>query len=67
MLIPTYISYQWYYMFPLQCTGTQLVFMKHELVIQVLLINNSIHYRCQLLQLACVYVRLLHHVMLDVR
>jgi hypothetical protein len=25
MLIPTYISYQWYYMFPLQRTGTQLV------------------------------------------
>lgn len=46
-----------------------IIFMKHELVIQVLLINNSIHYiyRCQLLQLACVYVRLLHHVMLDVR
>jgi hypothetical protein len=25
MLIPTYISYQWYYMFPLQRTDTQLV------------------------------------------
>jgi hypothetical protein len=25
MLIPTYISYQWYYMFPLQRTSTQLV------------------------------------------
>jgi hypothetical protein len=25
MLIPTYISYQWYYMFLLQRTGTQLV------------------------------------------
>jgi hypothetical protein len=31
MLIPTYISYQWYYMFPLQCTDTQLVRLKRDL------------------------------------
>jgi hypothetical protein len=30
MLIPTYISYQWYYMFPLQRTGTQLVLNRRK-------------------------------------